>query len=74
MDLVPDPKMLHVDLPTARIIAEDSVSTCPLLTPSPPTNALVDPTCDPQEPSYVVASEDLVAKLKRVEGKNAFFF
>lgn len=69
MDLVPDPKMLHVDLPTPRgFIAEDSVSTCPLLTPSPPTNALVDPTSEPQEPSYIIPSGDLVAKLKQVEG------
>lgn len=75
MDLVPDPQMLHVDLPTARaraFIAEDSVSTCPLLTPSPPTNALVDPASDSQEPSYIVPGHDLVAKLKKVEGTEHF--
>lgn len=73
MDLVPDPQMLHVNLAN-RHIAEDSVSTCPLLTPSPPTNALVDPTSEPQEPGYFVPSGDLVAKLKQVEGMFYFYF
>lgn len=64
MDLIPDPQMLHA----RTYIAEDSVSTCPLLTPSPPTNALVDPASDNQESGYIVPSGDLVAKLKQVEG------
>lgn len=70
MDLVPDPKMLRVELPAAgAFVADDAVSTCPLLTPSPPTNALVDPTSDPQQPSYIVRGDELATKLKQVEGK-----
>lgn len=69
MDLLPDSNMLRVELHPAGFVADDAVSTCPLLTPSPPTNALVDPTSDSQEPSYIIVGDILVTKLKEVEGR-----
>lgn len=75
MDLVPDSNMLRVELnPGAGFVADDAVSTCPLLTPSPPTNALVDPTSDSQEPSYIIPTDELATKLKQVEGMTFFCY
>ncbi|KAH1017545.1 neutral and basic amino acid transport protein rBAT-like [Dendroctonus ponderosae] len=46
----------------------DSTSICPLITPSPPTNALVDPIPEPIEPNYQIGAQ-LAEKLQMVHGK-----
>ncbi|CAH1122549.1 unnamed protein product [Ceutorhynchus assimilis] len=43
----------------------DSTSICPLITPSPPTNALVDSVPEPIEPIYQIG-EALAEKLQKV--------
>ncbi|XP_030753256.1 4F2 cell-surface antigen heavy chain-like [Sitophilus oryzae] len=47
----------------------DSTSICPLITPSPPTNALVDPLPEPTETNYTI-SEELAEKLQKVQDKS----
>lgn len=55
--------------PSNSFIADEVASICPLITPSPPTNALVDPLSDePASPSFAIADE-LKTKLKKVQGK-----
>lgn len=68
-----DSKLLRVDLPSTSLSVKDAsgnlqdadvASTCPLLTPSPPTNALVNP-CDPEcgATSPVMDGDELAHKL-----------
>ncbi|KAF7270128.1 hypothetical protein GWI33_016869 [Rhynchophorus ferrugineus] len=46
----------------------DATSICPLITPSPPTNALVDPLPEPTESAFTIG-EELAEKLQKVQGK-----
>lgn len=54
--------------PTNSFLADEVASTCPLLTPSPPTNALVNPLPEPEEPDFLSAQE-LATKLHHVHGR-----
>lgn len=45
----------------------DATSICPLITPSPPTNALVDPLPESAEPNFTIGVE-LAEKLQNVQG------
>lgn len=47
----------------------DSTSICPLITPSPPTNALVDPVPESNEPNYQIGAQ-LAEKLQMVHGNS----
>lgn len=48
----------------------DASSICPLITPSPPTNALVDSLPEPTDGvSNFQIGEELVEKLQKVHGK-----
>ncbi|KAF2880419.1 hypothetical protein ILUMI_25753 [Ignelater luminosus] len=55
--------------PTNSFLADEVASTCPLLTPSPPTNALVNPLPDPEESNFLSA-EELATKLHHVHDDN----
>ncbi|KAF5292583.1 hypothetical protein FQA39_LY13916 [Lamprigera yunnana] len=60
--------LLHVDT-TATFLTDEVASICPLLTPSPPTNALVTPLPESGEPTFILPQE-LVTKLQQVEDDN----
>ncbi|KAK5645433.1 hypothetical protein RI129_006733 [Pyrocoelia pectoralis] len=55
----------HVDS-NATFLADEVASICPLLTPSPPTNALVNPLPVSEESNFILPQE-LATKLQRVE-------
>ncbi|KAK9878137.1 hypothetical protein WA026_021153 [Henosepilachna vigintioctopunctata] len=52
--------------PTSACIPDDVASICPLITPSPPTNALVNPLPESQEIEYII-NDELVSKLQQVK-------
>nr|CAH7722290.1 unnamed protein product [Callosobruchus chinensis] len=52
--------------PTNSFIADEVASICPLITPSPPTNALINPEPEQSESNFVIG-EELAAKLKEVQ-------
>lgn len=55
--------------PTSSYLADDAASTCNLINPSPPTNALVNPIpVEQDEPLYNIG-EELATKLHKVRGK-----
>lgn len=54
--------------PTNSFLADEVASTCPLLTPSPPTNDLINPLPESEQPTFVLGKE-LTHKLKHVTGK-----
>ncbi|XP_050314627.1 uncharacterized protein LOC126749058 [Anthonomus grandis grandis] len=54
--------------PSFNLDNADATSICPLITPSPPTNALVDPQPEPKKPSYQIG-EELAEKLQKVHDK-----
>lgn len=56
--------------PTSPYLTDDAASTCNLINPSPPTNALVNPIPPEQdeEPLYNIG-EELATKLQKVRGK-----
>ncbi|KAK4875741.1 hypothetical protein RN001_012163 [Aquatica leii] len=60
--------MLHVDT-NATFLTDEVASICPLLTPSPPTNALVNPLPESEEPNFL-SPQELVTKLHQVEDDN----
>lgn len=54
--------------PTSSYLADDAASTCNLINPSPPTNALVNPIpAEQDEPLYNIG-EELATKLHKVRG------
>ncbi|XP_045473117.1 neutral and basic amino acid transport protein rBAT-like [Harmonia axyridis] len=55
--------------PTSACIPDDVSSICPLITPSPPTNALVNPLPESQDTEYNISNE-LVSKLQKVKTEN----
>lgn len=55
--------------PSNSFIADEVASICPLLTPSPPTNDLVNPLPEPAEPKFTIGDE-LATKLQQVQGKH----
>lgn len=64
--------------PTSSYLADDAASTCNLINPSPPTNALVNPIPTEQEDeSPYNIGEELANKLQQVRGtmtrKNSYF-
>ncbi|CAG9863384.1 unnamed protein product [Phyllotreta striolata] len=54
------------DSPTNSFMADEVASICPLITPSPPTNALVNPLPEP-EPDYTSIGLELANKLNHVK-------
>ncbi|KAI4460583.1 alpha-amylase family member [Holotrichia oblita] len=52
--------------PTNSFLADEVASTCPLLTPSPPTNDLINPLPEPEQPSFTIG-EELASKLQHVK-------
>ncbi|KAF5306135.1 hypothetical protein FQR65_LT07411 [Abscondita terminalis] len=60
--------LLHVDS-SGTFLTDEVASICPLLTPSPPTNALVNPLPEPEESNFISAQE-LATKLQQVEDDN----
>lgn len=69
---------LRVESPTnlpisssSSYIADEVASICPLITPSPPTNALVDPLSEePTSPTF--EADELSTKLHHVRGNYCF--
>lgn len=57
--------------PTNSFLADEVASTCPLLTPSPPTNALVNPVPELCEPEFCIG-EELATKLQKVKGNRYY--
>lgn len=56
--------------PTNSFMADEVASICPLLTPSPPTNALVNPIPVTEESeSGFINAQALSSKLHQVQGK-----
>lgn len=55
--------------PSNSFIADEVASICPLITPSPPTNALVDPLSEQPTSANFVIGDELTTKLKEVQGK-----
>lgn len=53
--------------PSNSFLADEVASICPLLTPSPPTNDLVNPLPEPTEPNFTIGDE-LSTKLQQVQG------
>lgn len=61
--------------PTSSYLADDAASTCNLINPSPPTNALVNPIPTEQEdetPYHI--GQELATKLQKVQGKQQKYF
>lgn len=58
----------NLSSPTNSFIADEVASICPLITPSPPTNDLINPIPEPNEPNFAIG-EQLVNKLHGVQGK-----
>lgn len=55
--------------PTSCYLADDAASTCNLINPSPPTNALVNPIpAEQEEPLYNIG-DMLATKLQEVKGE-----
>lgn len=54
--------------PSSSYLADEVASICPLITPSPPTNALINPAPETSEPSFTIGDE-LVTKLQHVHGE-----
>ncbi|CAH0554644.1 unnamed protein product [Brassicogethes aeneus] len=52
--------------PSSSFIAEDNASICPLITPSPPTNDLINPPPEPVSPAFSIG-EELANKLADVQ-------
>nr|XP_022918538.1 neutral and basic amino acid transport protein rBAT-like [Onthophagus taurus]XP_022918539.1 neutral and basic amino acid transport protein rBAT-like [Onthophagus taurus] len=52
--------------PTNSFLTDEVASTCPLLTPSPPTNDLINPLPETDQPSFVIG-EELANKLQHVK-------
>lgn len=64
---VDNPSNLPIS-PSNSFIADEVASICPLITPSPPTNALIDPLSEElPSPSFAIGDE-LTTKLKKVQG------
>lgn len=59
--------------PSNSYLADEVASTCPLITPSPPTNALENPLPETPEPDYNI-SEELANKLQQVQGRSFGLF
>lgn len=55
--------------PTSSYLTDDAASTCNLINPSPPTNALVNPIPTEEETPYNIGNE-LATKLQQVQGIN----
>lgn len=53
--------------PTNSFLADEVASICPLITPSPPTNDLINPLPEPTEPNFAIG-EQLATKLQHVQG------
>lgn len=53
--------------PSNSFLADEVASTCELITPSPPTNALVNPVQEQEEHNFSIG-EELANKLQQVEG------
>ncbi|XP_017784590.1 PREDICTED: neutral and basic amino acid transport protein rBAT-like [Nicrophorus vespilloides] len=53
--------------PTNLFLAEEVASTCPLITPSPPTNDLINPPPDENQRTTFIIGEELANKLKHVK-------
>lgn len=61
--------------PTSSYMADDAASTCNLINPSPPTNALVNPVpAEQEDESLYNIGEELATKLQKVQGKCDPFF
>ncbi|XP_044754055.1 maltase 1-like [Coccinella septempunctata] len=56
--------------PTSACIPDDVSSICPLITPSPPTNALVNPLPESQDADEYNISNELVCKLQQIKSGN----
>lgn len=54
--------------PTNSFIADEVASICPLITPSPPTNDLINPPPEPSEPNFTIG-EALANRLQHVQGQ-----
>lgn len=56
--------------PTNSFLTDEIGSTCPLLTPSPPTNDLINPMPEHSDvpPSFMIGGDVLACKLQRVQG------
>lgn len=54
---------------SSSYLADDAASTCNLINPSPPTNALVNPIPTEQEESPYNIGEELATKLQKVRGE-----
>lgn len=71
-----DGSLLRVDTSTTTLpsspsnsfIADEVASICPLLTPSPPTNDLVNPLPELTETKFTIGDE-LATKLQEMNGK-----
>lgn len=55
--------------PSSSYLADEVASICPLITPSPPTNDLINPPLEPTEATFTIGDE-LATKLQHVQGKN----
>lgn len=72
-----DGELLRVDTasstlplsPSGSFLADDAASTCPLLTPSPPTNDLINPQQEPEESPKFTIGDELASKLQQVKGE-----
>mgnify|MGYP005984997949 FL=1 len=54
--------------PSNSFIADEVASICPLITPSPPTNDLINPLPEPSQPSYTIGDELATILQKHVQG------
>lgn len=64
-------ELLRVDTALTTLPASPTnsfISTCPLLTPSPPTNALINSN-EPCEPATFTIGDELASKLQHVKGR-----
>ncbi|XP_060529928.1 amino acid transporter heavy chain SLC3A2-like [Cylas formicarius] len=52
--------------PSNSFMADEVASICPLITPSPPTNDLINPLPEPSESNFVIG-EELAEKLQHVK-------
>lgn len=60
--------------PTSSYLADDAASTCNLINPSPPTNALVNPIpAEHEDESPYNIGEELATKLQKVRGEQNCF-
>lgn len=59
-------------LRTGSTLADEVASTCPLLTPSPPTNALVNPMPEQEEAAEFLCPHNLAFKLNHVTASGEY--